>query len=152
MGRSSNSPPPKSAFTTTIRSYLHCGNGCHVTPGACRLAVPLREETILNICKLQRARAVFVVVGQVIGPSAHRMHLMSRALYGFNMADAALTSFIPGSSHRSYPSGSWMTGMRLRTAEVTASGVVVRIEQVSTGWPLGPFQRSHIPADANNSH
>ena len=37
------------------------------------------------------------------------------------------------------------------TAEVTAFGVVVRIEQVCTQLPLGFFQRSQIPAKANNS-
>ena len=40
--------------------------------------------------------------------------------------------------------------MRSWTAEVTAFGVVVRIEQVFTQLPLGSFQRSHIPAKANN--
>ena len=42
-----------------------------------------------------------------------------------------------------------MTGMRSCTAEVTAFGVVVRIEQVFTQLPLGSFQRSQIPAKAN---
>ena len=32
-----------------------------------------------------------------------------------------------------------------------AFGVVVRMEQVSKGLPLASFQRSHIPANANNS-
>ena len=44
-----------------------------------------------------------------------------------------------------------MTGIRSWTAEVTAFGVVVRIEQVFTNLPLGSFQRSHNPANANNS-
>src|ERR1700730_11463649 len=44
-----------------------------------------------------------------------------------------------------------MTGMRSWTAEVTAFGVVVRMEQVFTQLPLVSFQRSHIPAKANNS-
>ena len=43
-----------------------------------------------------------------------------------------------------------MTGMRSWMAEVTAFGVVVRIEQVLIQLPLGSFQRSHIPANANN--
>ena len=41
--------------------------------------------------------------------------------------------------------------MRSWTADVTAFGVVVRIEQVLTQLPLGSFQRSQIPANANNS-
>jgi hypothetical protein len=44
-----------------------------------------------------------------------------------------------------------MTGMRSCTAEVTAFGVVVRIEQVFTHCPLEFFQPSHSPANANNS-
>src|SRR5947207_10796830 len=43
-----------------------------------------------------------------------------------------------------------MTGIRSWTAEVTAFGVVVRIEQVSTAMPP-PCQRSQMPANANNS-
>jgi hypothetical protein len=41
--------------------------------------------------------------------------------------------------------------MRSWTAEVTAFGVVVRIEQDLTHCPLGSFQRFHSPANANNS-
>jgi hypothetical protein len=37
-----------------------------------------------------------------------------------------------------------MTGIRSWTAEVTAFGVVVRIEQVFIQLPLGSFQRPHI--------
>lgn len=44
-----------------------------------------------------------------------------------------------------------MTGIRSWTAEVTAFGVVVRTAHVFTQLPLGSFQRSHIPANANNS-
>jgi hypothetical protein len=44
-----------------------------------------------------------------------------------------------------------MTGIRLWTDAVTAFGVVVRIEQDLTHCPLGSFQRSHSPANANNS-
>jgi transposase len=48
-------------------------------------------------------------------------------------------------------SGSRMTGIRSWTAVVTAFGVVVKIEQVSTESPFGFLQRSHIPANANTS-
>ena len=41
--------------------------------------------------------------------------------------------------------------MRSWTAEVTAFGVVVRIEQVFDPVAVASFQRSHIPANANNS-
>jgi hypothetical protein len=41
--------------------------------------------------------------------------------------------------------------MRSWTGDVTAFGDVVKIEQVSNALPLGSFQRSHIPANANNS-
>src|SRR6266567_8350763 len=41
--------------------------------------------------------------------------------------------------------------MRSCTADVTAFGVVVRIEQVSSHFPPASFQRSHIPANANNT-
>jgi len=44
-----------------------------------------------------------------------------------------------------------MTGIRSWTAEVTAFGVVVRIEHDLIHCPLGSFQRSHSPAKANNS-
>jgi len=44
-----------------------------------------------------------------------------------------------------------MTGIRLWTSEVTALGIVVRIEQDLIHCPLGSFQRSHRPANANNS-
>jgi hypothetical protein len=44
-----------------------------------------------------------------------------------------------------------MTGMRSWTAEVTAFGAVVRIEQDLTHCPLGSFQRSQSPSNANNS-
>jgi hypothetical protein len=44
-----------------------------------------------------------------------------------------------------------MLGMRSWTTAVTAFGVVVRIEQVSTELLLASFQRSQIPAKANNS-
>jgi hypothetical protein len=40
--------------------------------------------------------------------------------------------------------------MRSWTAEVTAFGVVVRMEQVLIQLPLGSFQPSHNPANANN--
>src|SRR6202040_213182 len=73
------------------------------------------------------------------------------ASQGFNSSETEPTSFIPGSSHRSYESGSRMTGIRSWTTAVTAFGVVVRIEQVSTALPLAFFQRSQIPAKANNS-
>src|ERR1017187_2693304 len=43
-----------------------------------------------------------------------------------------------------------MTGIRSWTAAVTALGVVVRIEQVSTDLPVASFHRSHNPANANN--
>jgi hypothetical protein len=39
-----------------------------------------------------------------------------------------------------------MIGVRSWTAEVTAFGVVVRIEHVFTQLPLGFFQRSQVPA------
>jgi hypothetical protein len=41
--------------------------------------------------------------------------------------------------------------MRSCTDEVTVLGVVVRIEQVSTDLLLASLQRSHSPANANNS-
>ena len=44
-----------------------------------------------------------------------------------------------------------MTGILSWTAEITAFGVVVKIEQVLIQLPLGSFQRSQIPANANNS-
>jgi hypothetical protein len=44
-----------------------------------------------------------------------------------------------------------MTGILSWTAEVTAFGVVVSFERVFIQPPLGSFQRSHIPANANNS-
>ena len=44
-----------------------------------------------------------------------------------------------------------MTGVRSRTKAVTAFRVVVRTEHVSTQLPLAFFQRSQIPAKANNS-
>ena len=40
--------------------------------------------------------------------------------------------------------------MRSWTAAVTAFGVVVKIEQDLTHCPLGSFERSHSPANANN--
>ena len=43
-----------------------------------------------------------------------------------------------------------MTGIRSWTVEVTAFGVVVRIEHDLTHCPFGSFQRSHSPAKANN--
>jgi tRNA-splicing ligase RtcB len=61
--------------------------------------------------------------------------------------DAAATSLIPG-SNRSWVSGSRMTGMRSWTAEVTAFGAVVRIEQVSTALPLGFPQQSQTAANS----
>jgi len=42
-----------------------------------------------------------------------------------------------------------MTGIRSWIAEVTAFGVVVRMEQVLIQLPLGSFQPSHNPANAN---
>jgi hypothetical protein len=44
-----------------------------------------------------------------------------------------------------------MTGIRSWTAAVTALGVVVRIEQVSTALPGALFQRTQIPANATTS-
>jgi hypothetical protein len=44
-----------------------------------------------------------------------------------------------------------MTGIRSWTDEVTAFGVVVKIEQVLIQLPLAFFQRSQIPAKANKS-
>jgi hypothetical protein len=41
--------------------------------------------------------------------------------------------------------------MRSWTAEVTAFGVVVRIEQDLVQCPLGSFRRSQMPAKANSS-
>src|ERR1017187_1903781 len=58
-------------------------------------------------------------------------HRISRASMGFKSSDTSLTLLIAGSSHRSQPSGSRMTGIRSCTVEVTAFGVVVRIEQVA---------------------
>src|SRR5580693_5217536 len=44
-----------------------------------------------------------------------------------------------------------MTGMRSWTAEVTALGIVVRIEHDLSHSPLGSLHRSQSPANANNS-
>src|SRR6266849_2623959 len=44
-----------------------------------------------------------------------------------------------------------MTGIRSWTAEVTAFGVVVKIEHVSGVLPGASFHRSQSPANANNS-
>ena len=44
-----------------------------------------------------------------------------------------------------------MTGIRSWTVAVTAFGAVVRMEQVLIQLPLGSFQPSHNPANANNS-
>ena len=44
-----------------------------------------------------------------------------------------------------------MTGIRSWIVEVIAFGVVVRIEQVLIQLPLGSFQPSHNPANANKS-
>src|SRR5438034_4727075 len=44
-----------------------------------------------------------------------------------------------------------MTGRRSSTGAVTAFGIVIRIEQVSSVLPLASFHRSQIPANANNS-
>jgi hypothetical protein len=63
----------------------------------------------------------------------------------------AFTFLIPGSSQRSYASESRITGIRSWTAEVTAFGVVVRIEHVVSHAPRGSFQRSHSPANANSA-
>jgi hypothetical protein len=43
-----------------------------------------------------------------------------------------------------------MTGILSWMGEVTELGIVVRIEQVSNVLPVGSFQRSHSPANANN--
>ena len=48
-------------------------------------------------------------------------------------------------------SSSRMTGMRPRAADVRAFGVVARIAEVSAVFPRGSLQRSHVPANANNS-
>jgi hypothetical protein len=45
-----------------------------------------------------------------------------------------------------------MTGIRSWTVAVIAFGVVVRMEQIFVQLPLGSFQPSHNPANANNSH
>src|ERR1700677_3297513 len=44
-----------------------------------------------------------------------------------------------------------MTGIRSWTVEVTAFGVVVRIEQDLIHFPLGSLHRSQSPANANSS-
>jgi hypothetical protein len=44
-----------------------------------------------------------------------------------------------------------MTGILSWTGAVIALGVVVRIEHVSRGFPLGSFQVSHSPANAKSS-
>lgn len=44
-----------------------------------------------------------------------------------------------------------MTGTRSWLAAATAFGVVVRIEQVSTIFPVGSFHLSQIPANANSA-
>jgi hypothetical protein len=44
-----------------------------------------------------------------------------------------------------------MTRIRSWMVEVRAIGVVVRIEHVFTHSPLGSFQRSRSPANANSS-
>ena len=44
-----------------------------------------------------------------------------------------------------------MTGTRSWTEEVTALGVVVRIEHDLSHCPLGSLHRSYGPANANNS-
>jgi hypothetical protein len=41
--------------------------------------------------------------------------------------------------------------MRPRAADVRAFGVVARIAEVSAVFPRGSLQRSHVPANANNS-
>ena len=44
-----------------------------------------------------------------------------------------------------------MTGIRSWTDDVIEFGVVVRIEHDLIHCPLGSFQRSHSPANANNA-
>jgi hypothetical protein len=60
-----------------------------------------------------------------------------------------LGAYQPGSLKRRFAAAD---GTFKSAGDLTADfGVVVRIEQVSSAVPLGSFQRSHIPANANNS-
>jgi hypothetical protein len=86
-----------------------------------------------------------------LAPLPYPTERMILALKAFNNSEAKPTSLIPGSSHGSYKSRSRMTGIRSLTTAVTAFGVVVRIEQVSSALPLAFYQRSQIPAKANSS-
>jgi hypothetical protein len=66
---------------------------------------------VLNLGKFHRPRAFFVVIRHVIDPNADWIKRINRASKGFNRSDAESMSFIPGSSHASYPSGSRITGI-----------------------------------------
>jgi hypothetical protein len=78
-------------------------------------------------------------------PLPYPVEHIIRALQGFNSSETQPTSFISGSSPKSYDRGQRSTGA------VTAFGVVVRIEQFSTASALALIQQSQIPANANNS-
>jgi hypothetical protein len=65
------------------------------------LTVPLREESILSLGEFHGCGAGFVVVSHRIDSSGYRLAPRSRASRGLNSSDAALTSLIPGSSHKS---------------------------------------------------
>jgi hypothetical protein len=65
-------------------------------------------------------------------PFPYPIERVIRALQGFNSSETKPTSFISGSSPKSYDRGQRSTGA------VTAFGVVVRIEQVSTGTRAHP--------------
>jgi hypothetical protein len=53
-----------------------------------------------------------------------------------------------GSSHRLYCSGGKITGIRSCSVATFGLGAVVKMEQVSTGAPLGSRQVLQIPAMA----
>jgi hypothetical protein len=61
----------------------------------------LLEKPILNLCKLHRSGALFVVIGNEVDPTAYGIAAHRRASWGFNSSDAAATFVIPGSSHKS---------------------------------------------------
>ena len=124
--------------------YRYCGKCGH------RQRLLQREQPILSLRKFHRSRALRVVVRHVVDPTAdgiaaHQTRIVGPQQFGDRRRRSA---FRDRATSRNL-SCSRITGMRSWIAEVTALGVVVRIEHDFTHCPLGSRQRSHSPAKAN---
>ena len=111
---------------------------------------PLREKETLSLTEFHGCSAFRVVVGHVIDSGTDGIAAHQRIV---GLQQFGCSAHIRHAGVEPKVVGIWVKNDWHAVMHGGGHGIrgVVRIEQVSTVSPFGPRQRSHIPANANNS-